>query len=424
MDVSEAKSEVIAQLRAFVEWVGTGRKLTQTGRITLADARTLVEALGTDDVIDPMIGDRVYRTKSSEELLHLTLIVEWAKSARLVRKTGNRLVPVKKNAPLLDDEPTLWLALFTVFDRLGEAFLPSGFGESLLRQEFTIGIHAVLTSLYRADGATAIASLCATAWDVVTAPYVLDHATELQLGHLRACNDRDTKWALQALQRLGAVRFENDTAELTDLGRDGMRRKLGEPVPGDPVYQVKITLLDIENPPVWRRVLVPAAIRLDRLHETVQVAMGWQNAHLHAFVDGQTYNGVPDPELGHRDEHETRLNDLVQPGGRLMYVYDFGDYWEHEIAVEEATVAEPGTSYPLCVAGQGACPPEDSGGLPGYERLVQVLSDPAHAEHQDMLRWLGLDNRGQFDPTRFTPGEANRRLAVVPPAGSTTAAMS
>jgi hypothetical protein len=85
-----AKSELAGQVRAFVNWVGTGRKLTQTGRITLADARRLVEELGTDDEIDPTIGDRVFRTTSSQELPHLTLVVEWAKSARLVRKTSVR----------------------------------------------------------------------------------------------------------------------------------------------------------------------------------------------------------------------------------------------------------------------------------------------------------------------------------------------
>jgi hypothetical protein len=413
MDSTAAKSELTGQVRAFVHWVGTGRKLTQTGRITLTDARTLVAELGTDDEIDPTIGDRVFRTTSSQELPHLTLVVEWAKSARLVRKTGNRLVPVKKNAALLDDEPALWLALFTVFDQLGQAFLPSGFGESLLRLEFPTGIRSVLTALYRADSGVTTATLCATAWNVVSARYVLDHATQTQLTHIRACNDRDTERALGVLSRLGAVTIEDGTAELTELGRAGMRRLLGEPAPGDPVYRVKITLMEVENPPVWRRVLVPATIRLDRLHEVIQAAMGWQNSHLHAFVDGQTYYGVPDPELRFQDERKTRLNDLVQPGSRLTYNYDFGDDWEHDIAVEEATVAEPGISYPLCVAGQGACPPEDAGGWPGYARLVQILADPGHEEHQDMIDWLGLDNGAQFDPARFDPDEANQRLTAM-----------
>jgi hypothetical protein len=413
MDLAAAKSELVEQVRAFVDWVGTGRKLTQTGRITLTDARILVELLGTDDVIDPIIGDHVFRTKSSQELLHLMLVVEWAKSARLVRKTGHRLVPVKKNQALLDDPPRLWLALFTVFDQLGEAFLPTGIGESLLRREFVNGIRAVLTSLYGADAAVATASLCATAWNVVTAPYVLDHATETQLGHWHAVNDRDTKRALEVLRRLGAVTIETEAVELTELGRSGIRRLLGEPEPGEPIYQMKITLTGVENPPVWRRVLVPAAIRLDRLHEVIQATMGWQNAHLHAFIDGQTYYGVPDAELQYRDERTTRLNDLVTPGERLLYTYDFGDDWDHDILIEEATTAQPGTRYPRCLAGQAACPPEDAGGWPGYEQLVHILTDPGHEEHQDMLDWLGLDNRSQFDPAHFEPDEANRRLAAV-----------
>jgi hypothetical protein len=421
MVFSAERTELIGQMRAFVNWVGAGRKLTQTGRITLADARMLVEMLGTGDVIDPTIGDRVFRTASSQELLHLMLVVEWAKSARLVRKTGNRLVPVKKNAALLDDAPTLWLTLFTLFDQLGEAFLPSGFGESLLRREFAIGIRAVLTSLYGADRAISIPSVCATTWNVVTAPYVLDHATETQLGHWRACNDRDTGMALDVLRRLGAVTIENGAVGLTELGRAGMRRRLGESTPGDAIYQMKITLTGVANPSVWRRVLVAASVRLDRLHEVIQAAMGWQNSHLHAFIDGQTYYGVPDAELRYRDERTTRLNDLVKPGHRLVYIYDFGDGWEHEVTIEEATVAKPGMTYPLCVAGQGACPPEDVGGWPGYARLVEILTDPGHGEHQDMLDWLGLDDRNQLDPTHFAPDEANRRLIAMSQAGSIVA---
>lgn len=406
------KSELVEQVRAFVDWVGTGRKLTQTGRITLTDARILVEALGTDDVIDPTIGDRVYRITSSQELLHLTLIVEWTKAVRLVRKTGNRLVPVKKNQTLLDDPPALWLALFTAFDQLGETFLPSGFSESPLRLEFATGIHAILTSLYYADSPVATTSLCTTAWNVATAPYDLDHATELQLKHWHAVNDRDTERALAVLRRLSTVTIENEAVELTDLGRSGMRRLLGEPEPGDLIYQMKITLQGVENPPVWRRVLVPATIRLDHLHEIVQAAMGWQNAHLHAFIHGQTYYGIPDPDLPYRDERATRLNNLAAPGDRILYNYDFGDDWDHEIAIEETTVASPDMRYPWCVDGQAACPPEDVGGWPGYARLVDILTDPGHEEHQDMLDWLGLDSRDQFDPARFDPAEANQRLAT------------
>lgn len=140
--------------------------------------------------------------------------------------------------------------------------------------------------------------------------------------------------------------------------------------------------------------------------------MGWQNAHLHVFSDGQTQYGEPDPELDYRDEHAIRLNDLLVPGGRIEYTYDLGDCWDHEILVEEATTVEAGQGYPRCVAGQGACPPEDSGGVHGYLRLAEILTDPGHEQHQSMLDWFGLDSRDQFDPARFDPEDANRRLAV------------
>ncbi|WP_208635904.1 plasmid pRiA4b ORF-3 family protein [Amycolatopsis thailandensis] len=405
-------AELVEQVRAFTEWVGAGRKLTQTGRLTLADAKVLVPLLKTGDVLEKTIGDHVYRTRSSEHLPDLMLVVECAKSARLVRKTGQRLVPVKKNQALLDDPQKLWLALFTGFDQVGEAFLHPGFGESLLRPEFADGSRAALTSLYDAEGAVDIGSVCATVWNVVSAPYVLDDLTEFQLETLRITTDRDTKQVLDALQRLGAVTLRDKSAELTELGRSGMRRLLGEPEAGDPIYQVKITLLEIESLPVWRRVLVPAAIRLDRLHVVIQAAMGWDNYHLHNFVDGQTYYGEAEPELQYRDERKVRLDDLVKPGGRLLYNYDFGDSWDHEILVEEATVATADGRYPRCVAGQAACPPEDVGGTGGYARLLQVLGDPGHPEHQDIVGWLGLDDPGRFDPARFSLEETNQRLAV------------
>jgi hypothetical protein len=82
------KAELTSQLRSFLAWVGDGRKLTQTGRVSLADARHLVELLGTGDTIDPKIGDRVFRTKSSEELAYLTRVVEWAPRAWFPRKRG------------------------------------------------------------------------------------------------------------------------------------------------------------------------------------------------------------------------------------------------------------------------------------------------------------------------------------------------
>src|SRR6266516_7398289 len=129
MNDLEAAAEhavLTGQVRSLVAWVGSGRKLTQTGRIGLADARHLVEVLGTGDTIDPKIGDRVFKTKSSEELAHLTRIVEWAKAARLVRVSGTRLVPVKKNATLPGRPLDLVMAMLEAYPKLGKVAVPQG----------------------------------------------------------------------------------------------------------------------------------------------------------------------------------------------------------------------------------------------------------------------------------------------------------
>jgi hypothetical protein len=96
-------------------WRWLRRKLTATGRIGLADARQLVELLGTGDTIDPEIGGRVFTTRSSEDLAHLSRIGEWAKAARLVRASGIKLMPVKKNAALAERPLDLVLALLEAY---------------------------------------------------------------------------------------------------------------------------------------------------------------------------------------------------------------------------------------------------------------------------------------------------------------------
>jgi len=141
--------------------------------------------------------------------------------------------------------------------------------------------------------------------------------------------------------------------------------------------------------------------------------MGWEDYHLHAFSDGRVRYGASDPELRLRDERKATVADLLPgKGSRAGYSYDFGDDWEHELPAlaEERLTAEPGMSYPVCVAGEGACPPADCGGSCGYEHLREVLVDPTSDEHEDMLAWLGLDKGTDFDPHRFDPNGVNRAL--------------
>jgi hypothetical protein len=173
------------------------------------------------------------------------------------------------------------------------------------------------------------------------------------------------------------------------------------------IYQLRIALIEVA-PPVWRRVLVPGGYTLDRLHRVIQYAMGWQDLHLHSFeIDGHQY-GEPDPvgELMVRDELDVRLDAAVGKGDSFCYTYDFGDWWDHEVTVEDVLVAEPDERYPICVAGERACPPEDVGGPRGYAELREALADPGHPRHEVMRAWLGRDH----DPDAFEPGAVTTLL--------------
>jgi Plasmid pRiA4b ORF-3-like protein len=163
--------------------------------------------------------------------------------------------------------------------------------------------------------------------------------------------------------------------------------------------QIKIKLRGVSKPPVWRRLQVRADMSLDRLHEAIVAAFGWAGYHMHAFESGPDRFGSPDSELGFTDERAVSLGELIGDiGDRLLYTYDFGDDWEHEIVVEELLDTDPEVRYPVLVAAKGACPPEDCGGPWGYAELKEILADPAHERHQEMLDWLGLDDASAFDP--------------------------
>jgi hypothetical protein len=173
------------------------------------------------------------------------------------------------------------------------------------------------------------------------------------------------------------------------------------------IYQLRITLCEV-SPSVWRRVTVPGGYTLDRVHRVIQFAMGWQDLHLHSFdVDGQQY-GPPDPvgDLPAHDELDVRLDSVAGKGDGFRYTYDFGDWWEHEVTVEDVFVAEPDERYPACVDGARACPPEDVGGPYGYGELLAALADPDHPRYEAMRAWLGRDH----DPDGFDPARVSTLL--------------
>jgi hypothetical protein len=178
------------------------------------------------------------------------------------------------------------------------------------------------------------------------------------------------------------------------------------------IYQLKVTLR-YTKPPIWRRLLVPAGLTLEVLHDVLQLAMGWTDSHLHEFRVGQKRYGMPDPEdqlMGLPPVGNERRAHLFMVLGKARakatYTYDFGDCWEHAIVVEEVLPPEARVEYPICVGGKRQCPPEDCGGIPGYYNLLEAIRDPAHKEHEDMLDWLG----GDYDPEAFSTKDVNGRL--------------
>jgi hypothetical protein len=180
------------------------------------------------------------------------------------------------------------------------------------------------------------------------------------------------------------------------------------------VYQLRIELQEIQ-PRIWRTILVPETLTLPRLDRVVQAAMGWMNTHLHVWhIAGKRY-GVPDPNWDAPgeliDERKIAIGSVL--GDRVDefgYEYDFGDGWEHRVVVEKRLAADPErNTWPMCIAGANACPPEDVGGPPGYMDFVQAMHDPAHEEHLEMWTWHG----GPFEPTAFSLNDANRAIKRV-----------
>ncbi len=172
------------------------------------------------------------------------------------------------------------------------------------------------------------------------------------------------------------------------------------------VISLKVTLRD-SKPPIWRRLLMPGEMTLQDLHEAIQATMGWYGGHLHAFSLGGTEYGDPEAEPDFADAAAMTLDRVVKSGAKkFTYTYDFGDDWEHIIVIEKPQAVVPGQYYPACVAGKRACPPEDCGGMPGYEQMLEIIANPKHPQHKDQMEWLGAP----FDPEEFSVEDADTAL--------------
>jgi hypothetical protein len=179
-----------------------------------------------------------------------------------------------------------------------------------------------------------------------------------------------------------------------------------------PIYQLKVTLLDT-SPPVWRRLLIPANATLEELHLAIQGLFSWENYHMHQFITkDRTYYSHPEFGLNEhmpvKDETQTLISSILKKErDTVVYMYDFGDSWEHKIALEKIEERQPRKVYPACIDGKRMAPPEDCGGAPGFEHFVEVVSDPKNPERKDLLEWLG---KRKFDPEAFDPKKTTTKV--------------
>jgi len=194
------------------------------------------------------------------------------------------------------------------------------------------------------------------------------------------------------------------------------------------VYQFKIRLEWIK-PSIWRRIQVPESYTFWDFHVAIQDAMGWEGYHCHSFKMTDPKTGkiiIISDEPDESDEEDFEENNFFKQAGmnfdhrfpiicnenkahissyfslsnkKATYEYDFGDGWRHKIILEKVLSPEPGAVYPRCLAGKRACPPEDCGGIWGYEELLEIIKNPASDEYEERLEWLGDD----FDPENFDP---------------------
>jgi hypothetical protein len=180
--------------------------------------------------------------------------------------------------------------------------------------------------------------------------------------------------------------------------------------PRQSAFRLRVQLRDV-NPVVWRRILVPGSIRMATLSPIPLAAMGWNNSHLHAFLIGakrigMCFDDYPEDEI---DEKGVTVLQALREERRFVFEYDFGDGWEHDVVVEDLTRSHLGLKFAVCLDGENACPPDDVGGVNGYTKFLEAVTDPAHKEHGRMLEWAD----GPFDPAKFDLANTNALLQMV-----------
>ncbi len=178
------------------------------------------------------------------------------------------------------------------------------------------------------------------------------------------------------------------------------------------IYQIQIALKGFK-PKIWRRILIPSDLLLSDFHKIIQTTMGWTNSHLHQFIKNRNFYSVRMldddlwDEMKTTDYKQMRVSDLLKKEKeKIIYEYDFGDGWEHDIILEKILPNDNNIKYPICLSGKMSCPPEDCSGVWGYADMLEVLKQPDHEEYEEYIEWVG----GEFDPEYFNKDEVNKLL--------------
>ena len=175
------------------------------------------------------------------------------------------------------------------------------------------------------------------------------------------------------------------------------------------IFQFKISLKGSE-PKIWRRFQTEDDLMFFDLHYIIQAVMGWENDHLYQFIVEKN-RCIGDPEMLESDDimddGKTKLSDIFnEPKTKIIYEYDFGDGWEHELVLEKILEKDPKQHYPVCLEGKLNCPPEDCGGIYGFNNMMQIFKDEKHPEHEDIKEWVGEN----YDPDYFDPEDVNKSM--------------
>jgi Plasmid pRiA4b ORF-3-like protein len=455
---------LIQRATALLRWIGTGKPVTGTGALRLRDIEAAAACVGVTVRGGTTLADSALPGAAAgsepvptvRSMYEVPLLAQmWAAldAAELIEIKSTKVVPFEGSEGFLNGGPSQQLDEFSMFIScfLDQAVLrhdPERPWERIIAGLQTSILMAAATPepplrervLAAADHAPDAEKSMADALTNVAVSR-LEALAELGLltidTHFRVppalvrcmADSFDRDWVMADLGLGEALDEALDEADVEPRAAKprGPKRTSPAATPAtqpaaESILQLKI-MLKGSKPPIWRRVLVPAAMPLNQLHQVIQALFGWLDYHLHQFQTGgflgPTYAPVdPDGEdifYGEpsRDESQATVGELLPAVGNTMtYTYDFGDDWEHAVTVEKILAADDGGGQlPRCTAGRGAAPAEDSGGTWGWANIVQAVNDPRHEEHQEYREWLGLRPGETLDPKAFDVDEVNGDLA-------------